>query len=89
MDPDPKTIIDEGETWKNKKFQKLNSAIAHVIDDYSMVQFIPMDSTDEDSITNVLQQIDHAIQYGEDVEVREGKDQDVPDDDDFEWNDES
>ena len=65
--------------WKNEKFQKLNSALAQIIEDYSMVQFIPLDSTDEDSVANVLLHIDHAIQYGEDLEVKEPKEQDAPD----------
>lgn len=30
-----------------------------------MVQFLPLDLTDEDSITLVLSHIDNAIQYGE------------------------
>ena len=45
----------------------------HQIDDYSMVSFLPLNLCDEDSITNVLIQIDNAIQYGEDLDVREMK----------------
>ncbi len=40
------------------------------IDDYSLVQFQPLDVIDEDSITNLLLYIDNAIQYGEDLEVK-------------------
>lgn len=77
-------LSDESENLYNKKYQKLNRALAQVIDDFSMVKFLPLDSTDEESIANVLLQIDHAIQYGEDLEV---KNKDAPDnDDDFEWN---
>lgn len=79
LDPAPIKLIDESEMWKNEKFQKLNSALAQIIEDYSMVQFIPLDSTDEDSVANVLLHIDHAIQYGEDLEVKEPKEQDAPD----------
>ena len=76
--------MEEGETWQNKKFQRLNNALAQIIDDFSMVQFVPLDNTDEESVANVLLQIDNAIQYGEDLEV---KDKDGPDNnDDFEWN---
>jgi GTPase SAR1 family protein len=35
------------------------------IEDFNMVQFLPLDLTDEDSITLVLSHIDNAIQYGE------------------------
>ena len=40
------------------------------LDDYSLVRFIPLDSTSEESISDLLLQIDFAIQYGEDQEVR-------------------
>ena len=38
-----------------------------------MVSFLPLNPCDEDSITNLLLQIDNAIQYGEDLDVREIK----------------
>lgn len=39
------------------------------IEDYNMVQFIPLDVTDEDSITYVLSHIDNAIQFGGEIQV--------------------
>lgn len=36
-----------------------------------MVSFVPLNPEDEDSISVLLQQIDNAIQYGEDVEPKE------------------
>ena len=47
--------------------------ICHQVDDYSLVQFLPLDITDEDSINDALLQIDSAIQYGEDFEPKEPK----------------
>ena len=41
------------------------------VDDYSLVKFLPLDQTDEDSINDVLLQIDTCLQYGEDQEPRE------------------
>ena len=76
--------MDESETWQNKKYQKLNNALAQIIEDFSMVQFVPLDNTDEESITNVLLHIDNAIQYGEDLEVKE-KDA-LDNENDFDWN---
>lgn len=55
----------------SQKFKKLNSSIAKMIDDYSLVKFLPMDISDEDTIIDVLIQIDTAIQYGEDFEPKE------------------
>jgi hypothetical protein len=40
-----------------------------------MVSFLSLDLTDEDSINHVLANIDGAIQYGEDTEVKEPKDE--------------
>ena len=67
--------MEESKTWQNKKYQKLNNALAEIIDEFSMVQFLPLDNTDEDSVAKVLLQIDNAIQYGEDMDV---KDKDAP-----------
>jgi len=39
-----------------------------------MVQFLPLDVTDEDSVGVVLSHIDNAIQYGENEEPKEPKD---------------
>jgi len=64
---------------RRKKQNRLTEAICSLLDDYSMVSFIPLNITDEESIDHVLAHVDHTIQYGEDLEVR-GADQ--PDFDD-------
>ena len=43
------------------------------MDDYSLVAFLPLNIKDEDSVSDVLVQVDNAIQYGEDLDVREAK----------------
>lgn len=40
------------------------------ITDYSLVQFQPLDVTEEGSMDDVLLYINNAIQYGEDLDVR-------------------
>ena len=40
------------------------------IEEYSLVNFIPLDISDEESIGSVLLTIDMTIQYGEDYDVR-------------------
>jgi len=52
------------------RWNRLTEAICSLLDDYSMVGFIPLNISDEDSIAHVLATVDHAIQYGEDLEVR-------------------
>mmetsp|Transcript_57438 Transcript_57438/g.66338 ORF Transcript_57438/g.66338 Transcript_57438/m.66338 type:complete len:358 (+) Transcript_57438:129-1202(+) len=51
--------------------QRLTDSISQLLDDYSMVSFIPLNIRDEDSIDNVLACVDQSIQYGEDLEVRD------------------
>ena len=60
---------------------RLTDAICQLLEDYSMVSFLPLDRRDEDSIDHVLATCDHAVQYGEDLEVR-GADEndDIPED---------
>lgn len=40
-----------------------------------MVAFVPMNITREESIETVLLHVDHAINYGEDLEPNEPKDE--------------
>jgi hypothetical protein len=55
------------------RYSQLNKAIASVIYDYSLVKFYTLDMSKEDSITNLLTEIDLSIQYGEDFDVKEPK----------------
>lgn len=55
---------------RRKKHNRLTEAICSLLDDYSMVSFIPLNIRDEESLDLVLANIDHTIQYGEDLEVR-------------------
>mmetsp|Transcript_39509 Transcript_39509/g.80820 ORF Transcript_39509/g.80820 Transcript_39509/m.80820 type:complete len:152 (-) Transcript_39509:48-503(-) len=70
-----------GETM-DARFKSLNEAFASLVDDYSLVKYVPLDVKDEDSITMVLAQIDNAIQYGEDMEPKEPKEFSAGGDDD-------
>ncbi|XP_029475873.1 GPN-loop GTPase 3 isoform X1 [Rhinatrema bivittatum] len=74
LDPDMYSLIeDSSSVLKSKKFKKLTEAICGLIDDYSMVHFLPFDQCDEECMNIVLQHIDFAIQYGEDLEFKEPK----------------
>jgi hypothetical protein len=57
----------EMEKRRQKRF-KLTEAICALLDDYTMVSFLPLNITDEESLDHCLNTIDHAIQYGEDLE---------------------
>eukprot|EP00531_Pseudo-nitzschia_arenysensis_P002367 CAMPEP_0116134328 /NCGR_PEP_ID=MMETSP0329-20121206/10586_1 /TAXON_ID=697910 /ORGANISM="Pseudo-nitzschia arenysensis, Strain B593" /LENGTH=301 /DNA_ID=CAMNT_0003629029 /DNA_START=104 /DNA_END=1009 /DNA_ORIENTATION=- len=51
--------------------QRLTDSIGQLLDDYSMISFVPLNIRNEDSIDALLAVVDASIQYGEDLEVRE------------------
>ncbi|KAL3761339.1 hypothetical protein ACHAWU_000473 [Discostella pseudostelligera] len=65
-----KSTLQQNARNREKKWNRLTEAICSLLDDYSMVGFIPLNINNEDSIAHVLATVDHAIQYGEDLEVR-------------------
>uniref|UniRef100_A0A8D0E7P8 GPN-loop GTPase 3 n=2 Tax=Salvator merianae TaxID=96440 RepID=A0A8D0E7P8_SALMN len=74
LDPDMYSMLeDSASLLQSKQFKKLTKAICGLIDDYSMVRFLPLDRSDEESVNIVLQHVDFAIQYGEDLEFKEPK----------------
>ncbi|KAK9839039.1 hypothetical protein WJX74_008262 [Apatococcus lobatus] len=71
--PETKPMVAELSQSTGPAFQRLNMLMADLLDEYSMVSFLPLDITDEDSIQELLIHIDHALQYGEDLEVNTRK----------------
>mmetsp|Transcript_3437 Transcript_3437/g.5719 ORF Transcript_3437/g.5719 Transcript_3437/m.5719 type:complete len:280 (-) Transcript_3437:35-874(-) len=65
---------------KHKRY-KLTEAICSLLDDYTMVSFLPLNITQEESMNHVLATIDHTIQYGENQEVYTGDGAEAEDDD--------
>eukprot|EP00347_Sterkiella_histriomuscorum_P008180 403346075 len=47
------------------KFYELNTRIVEVIDNFNMVQYVPLNIQDEESIDTIMQQIDSVVQYDE------------------------
>ena len=54
LTPDATTLFDGT--------RRLNDAVVQLLDDFSMVSFVPLDITDEESIEELLLQVDMAIQ---------------------------
>ncbi|EHB11488.1 GPN-loop GTPase 3 [Heterocephalus glaber] len=74
LDPDMYSLLEDSTSdLRSKKFKKLTKAVCGLIDDYSMVQFLPYYQSDDESMNIALQHIDSAIQYGEDLEFKEPK----------------
>ena len=60
------------------KYAALSESIGRLLDDYSLVKFIPLDIGDEENISDLLLTIDNTIQYGEDADVKVRDDFDAP-----------
>lgn len=77
--PAPRTTIKDvsaSETiMKGVSFDRLNRAVAHMIEDFSMVSFLKLDVQKEDSVRAILSYIDDAVQYHEAQEPREPNDE--------------
>lgn len=69
---DAKSVLDtEPETPWNKKHRALSESIASVLDDYSLVKFMPLNRDDEETISYLMLAIDNNIQFGEDTDVKD------------------
>lgn len=66
---------------RGASFRRLNRAVAGLIENFSMVRFLTLDLTDEDSIEGILSHIDDSIQFHEAQEPKEPHDEVEVDDD--------
>lgn len=69
LEPDIHLLVEDDRQF-DKKYGRLSEAIAKVIEDYSLVKFMPLNIKVEESIADLLLMIDNAIQYGEDLDVK-------------------
>lgn len=72
MDPDAASLIFDlnKDLKENNRFKRLNESLGMLLEDYSMVSFLPFNVKDEEQIELVIAHVDHMLQYGEDLEVR-------------------
>ena len=74
VDPSARDSVMRG-----KSFKRLNRAVADLIESYSMVNYLKLDASDEDSVGAILSYIDDCIQFHEAQEPKELKDEDFED----------
>lgn len=75
LNPDPLLLSKDDESF-NPKFSRLNKLIANLVDDFGMVQFLPLDcSKESDSVANILSYIDDVTQWSETQEPKEPNDE--------------
>ncbi|CAN6707685.1 unnamed protein product [Malus baccata var. baccata] len=68
--PEPQVLLSELNQRMAPQFAKLNKSLIELVDDYSMVSFVPLDLRKSSSMSYVLAQIDTCIQFGEDADVK-------------------
>lgn len=74
LNPDPMLLAKDDDF--NPKFSKLNHLIANLVDDFGMVQFLPLDCLkDSDSVATILSYIDDVTQWSESQEPKEPNDE--------------
>ncbi|KAJ1558483.1 GPN-loop GTPase 3 [Nowakowskiella sp. JEL0078] len=83
FESDPSLLVRDANTKTSSKFHALNEAMVNLIDQFNLVNFLPLNIKDEESIELILSHIDNSIQYGEDIEPKELND-DLPDDQEME-----
>ena len=76
LDSEGAGMINSLDTTVTGRLKGLTQAMSTVVDDYMLVSFVLLDISDEESIEEVLIRTDHAIQYGEDIEPKEPRDED-------------
>ena len=83
--PNPQTLESSLQTSSLKfssKFSALNYALLQLIEEFDMVNFIPLNVRSESSLAAILSHIDNATQYAENLEPKDPADEVNYDDDD-------
>lgn len=72
LEPDINLLLEKDVSKKkwDQKYSRLSEAIGKLVDDYSLVRFMPLNITDQDSIGDLLMTVDNTIQYGEDSDIK-------------------
>ena len=70
----PVLLAEDQSSSKSKKFLALSESIGELLDQWNLVNFVPLDPTNEDCIADLLAHIDNATQYGENEEPNEPED---------------
>lgn len=83
LHPDARLLMADLAADTPPRLAKLNNSVAALLDDYSLVSFLPLDVKDEDTVAVVLMHADEALQFGENQEPQEHIPPDADDGNDF------
>ena len=67
-DLDIYSIIHSLSDGMDKRYRGLNEAFGRVLEEFSLVSFVELDITDEESIENVIMTVNNSIHYGDELE---------------------
>lgn len=84
--PDPALLAERLSSETKPKFYRLNQALVQLIDEFDMVNFLPLNLKKESSLVNLMSHIDHATQFSEGLEPKDPYDSQTasdPSDDDY------
>lgn len=71
LEPDARDLLlEERETPWNAKFLRLSDALGKVLDDYSLVKFVPLDIRKSSNVENILLIADMTLGVSEDADVK-------------------
>uniref|UniRef100_A0A1E1XCX4 GPN-loop GTPase 3 n=1 Tax=Amblyomma aureolatum TaxID=187763 RepID=A0A1E1XCX4_9ACAR len=68
LEPDTSLLLEDSRL--DERHSRLSEAIARVVEEFSLVKFMPLNIKVEESIGDLLLVIDNAIQFGEDLDVK-------------------
>ncbi|KAK2589797.1 hypothetical protein QQS21_012523 [Conoideocrella luteorostrata] len=72
---------EKEQVMKGSSFRRLNRAVAGLIESFSMINYLKLDVTNEDSVGAILSHIDDCIQFHEAQDPKEPHDEDDIDED--------
>lgn len=75
LNPDPLILNDDLNKTTNPRYHNLNNRISNLVDDFGMVQFLPLEAGNPDSVRVILSYIDDITQWSEGQEPKEPKDE--------------
>ncbi|KAI9171333.1 GPn-loop GTPase 3 like [Paramyrothecium foliicola] len=81
-DDETKRPDERDQVMKGASFRRLNRAVAGLIESFSMINYLKLDVTNEDSIAATLSYIDDCIQFHEAQDPKEPNDEAEVDDED-------
>ncbi|KAM4055062.1 conserved hypothetical ATP binding protein [Hirsutella rhossiliensis] len=79
QDDEAKRPDERDQVMKGASFRRLNRAVAGLIESFSMINYLKLDVTNEDSVGAILSYIDDCIQFHEAQDPKEPNDEEFED----------